>query len=184
MWLALYERSAQLHDRYHPARQLLAPESMRALPMAVENLGRPDYLNRLAEIEKRMPQIRDALARDERSILRETDRIIAFRREALLANPLLDSDRLLLVKRGSDRLGLPQNHQGNCAVPSTGYDNEVAVLSPVSEDAVFGAEPVDLPEWGRLTGRSIDGGYRPYMHSYEWPETQVFRVEGFAKMPG
>jgi len=53
------------------------------------------------------------------------------KQEALLANPLLDFDRLLLVKRGAGNLGLPANWQGNCSTASTGYDNEIAVLSPV-----------------------------------------------------
>jgi len=52
--------------------------------------------------------------------------------EALLANPLIDFEKLLLVKRGANQLGLPQNWQGNCAVGRYGYDNEIAVLSPVS----------------------------------------------------
>ena len=63
--------------------------------------------------------------------------VAAYRRlqqEALLSNPLIDFDRLLLVKRGQARLGLPQNWQGNCALPKTGYDNEIMVLSPVRPD--------------------------------------------------
>ena len=50
----------------------------------------------------------------------------------MLANPLLDFDRLLLVKRTP--LGLPQNWQGNTSIGKTGYDNEIAVLSPVRPD--------------------------------------------------
>ncbi|MCX6873691.1 MAG: discoidin domain-containing protein, partial [Verrucomicrobia bacterium] len=53
-------------------------------------------------------------------------------RDALLANPLMNFDKLLLIKRGAGNLGLPQNWQANCGVGSTGYDNEIAVLSPVS----------------------------------------------------
>jgi hypothetical protein len=49
----------------------------------------------------------------------------------LLANPLLDFDRLLLVKRDAANLGLPQNWQGNCALSRSGYRNAIAVLSPV-----------------------------------------------------
>jgi formylglycine-generating enzyme required for sulfatase activity len=55
----------------------------------------------------------------------------ALQREALLANPVLDFDRLLLVRRKANQLGLPQNWQGNCALARQGYDNEIAVLSPV-----------------------------------------------------
>ncbi len=58
-------------------------------------------------------------------------KIHALRREALLANPLLDFDKLLLVRRRESQMGLPQNWQGNCSLPATGYDNQIAVLSPV-----------------------------------------------------
>jgi hypothetical protein len=42
------------------------------------------------------------------SAIEQAARLAAFRREALLANPLLDFDRLLLVKRGttSPQMGL------------------------------------------------------------------------------
>ncbi len=50
--------------------------------------------------------------------------------EALMANPLLDFDRLLLVRR-KGHSGLPQNWQGNSSLPKKGYDNEIAVLSPL-----------------------------------------------------
>ena len=52
------------------------------------------------------------------------------KREALLANPLLDFKRLILLKRKRGQLGLPTNHQCNTALKQTGYDNEIAVLSP------------------------------------------------------
>jgi formylglycine-generating enzyme required for sulfatase activity len=102
------------------------------------------YLARLEEIEKRAgdPSTAAAAAAD----------FEALRREALLANPLLDFDRLLLVMRGVDDaglpldderkkrrregriMGLPQNWQGNCSLPRRGYENEIAVLSPVRPD--------------------------------------------------
>ena len=55
-------------------------------------------------------------------------------RELALLNPLLDFDRLLLVKRraGAPALGLPANWQSNCALPRAGFDDEIAVLSPNS----------------------------------------------------
>ncbi len=130
-WLTLYGRSVQLRDRYRTARKHLALESMRSFRMAVEDIGRSDHLKRLAVIEKRLPEIRDALARGDVSVLDKAERILAFRREALLANPLLDFDRLLLVKRSVDQLGLPQNWLGNCALDEFDFDNEIAVLSPV-----------------------------------------------------
>jgi len=61
--------------------------------------------------------------------------LAAFRLEArsALANPLVDFDKLLVVKRSvsSPALGLPQNWQSNCVLPTSGFDNEIAVLSPL-----------------------------------------------------
>ncbi len=50
-------------------------------------------------------------------------------RRVAFANPLLDFDRLLLVKRSvsSPQLGLPQNWQSNCVLPTTGFDDEIDV---------------------------------------------------------
>lgn len=74
----------------------------------------------------------DALAASALDEPAEIERFQSLRSEALLANPLLDFDRLLLVRReGGPRMGLPQNWQGNCALPRDGYRDEIAVLSPV-----------------------------------------------------
>ena len=61
-------------------------------------------------------------------------KLLALRREALLANPLLEFDKLLVVKRRGG-IGLPQNWQGNSSIPTKGYDNEFAVLSLRHPDA-------------------------------------------------
>ena len=53
------------------------------------------------------------------------------RDDALLANPLLDFDRLLVLKRQRGQLGLPTNHQCNTCLKQDKYDNELAILSPV-----------------------------------------------------
>ena len=57
-------------------------------------------------------------------------------RRVALGNPLLDFERLLLVKRSvsSPRLGLPQNWQSNCVLPMSGFDDEIAVLSKPTTD--------------------------------------------------
>ncbi len=52
----------------------------------------------------------------------------ALRRQALLANPLLDFDRLIVLKRRRGQLGLPTNHQCNPSLPQRGYDNEIVVF--------------------------------------------------------
>ncbi|MAG94677.1 MAG: hypothetical protein CMJ48_13160 [Planctomycetaceae bacterium] len=73
-------------------------------------------------------------------------------RDALLANPLLNFEELLLVKRGSSspKLGLPMNWQGNCSLPKSGFDDEVAVLSPVRPEGEL--RVVHHPEEGRFVG--------------------------------
>ena len=95
-----------------------ATPNFKALRRAIEDLtatygdryrGGPDFLRRLAKLE----------ARADEGSPKIVEEFHALRREALLANPLLDFDRLLLVKRKSDRLGLPQNWQGNCACRAT-----------------------------------------------------------------
>lgn len=57
--------------------------------------------------------------------------LATLRREALLANPLLNIDKLLLIRRDakSPNLGLPQNWVGNCSLPRSGYQDSIAVLA-------------------------------------------------------
>ncbi len=148
---------------------LFQPEALR---LAIRDLaatfpGRyPDaqpYLTQLAEVEGGLDDIRLGLKQGDAQAGREAERILTLQREALLANPLLDFDRLLLVRRGLmlaeeteeppvgkgakakpkkkdspyRRLGLPQNWQGNCALPKTGFDNEIMTLSPVRPDGTL-----------------------------------------------
>lgn len=67
----------------------------------------------------------------------------ALRKEALLANPLLDVPGLLLVRRAVEKpgdwkqLGMPTNHTCNSSLPRTAYDNEIAVLSPIRPDGTL-----------------------------------------------
>jgi len=79
----------------------------------------PDYLKRLE----------DLAAQDDSA--ERTKALKDLQAEALLANPLLDFDKLLLVRRKGRNLGLPANWQSNSSVSKTGYDNDIAVLSPV-----------------------------------------------------
>ncbi len=95
----------------------------------------PEYLRRLAALEQEVGQL--AAQNSPGAAARRAElagRLQALEREALLANPLLDFDRLLLVKRSEKNLGLPRNWQGNSCLPKTGFDNEIAVLSPVRPD--------------------------------------------------
>ncbi|MDD4016560.1 MAG: hypothetical protein PHV28_01330, partial [Kiritimatiellae bacterium] len=50
-------------------------------------------------------------------------------RTALLANPLLDMDRLLVVRRGANNLALPNNWNQQREVNRKGLINEIAVMT-------------------------------------------------------
>jgi len=120
---------------------------LRTLRPAIEDLRRTfgarypqgrAYLRRLDELD-------EAFARNDPTVGK---RLELLRREALLANPLLDFDKVLVVKRKSMRyvpsaqdkkiwfsnnpgadLGFPSNHECNSSLPREGYDNEIAILS-------------------------------------------------------
>ncbi|MBM3999555.1 MAG: formylglycine-generating enzyme family protein [Planctomycetes bacterium] len=134
----------------------------RSLRRAVDDLTRsfgdryPNgrrYSERLAAIEAEV-----ASADGSNGAERHTERLFAaieafdtLRDDALLANPLLDFDRLLLVDRrdardyqpapsfpippfaGRDHVlnGLPNNYQGNAVLREVPIENRIAVLSPV-----------------------------------------------------
>ncbi|MCX7007144.1 MAG: SUMF1/EgtB/PvdO family nonheme iron enzyme [Kiritimatiellaeota bacterium] len=115
------------------------PEQTTALRLAIEDLTKtfPEKYTRGAEFLKQLDSVTNEAA------------FAALQREALLANPLLDFEKLLLVRRGEahakttdakpkkkarGQLGLPANWQGNSSLPRQGYDDEIAVLSPVRPD--------------------------------------------------
>ena len=101
-----------------------------------------EFAARLAELEKR-------LAGGGRTA--EWDgALAALRNEALLANPLLDFDRLLLIERDANRLGLPQNWEGNSSLAHTGYRNRLAVLSPLRPDGAI--QTLYAPPGDRFVG--------------------------------
>ena len=120
-----------------PSRPRSAPSTAMGTPaslrLAVRDLaatfGRrypkgAEYLERLAAIEKKMAA-KDAAA---------TGEFIALQREALGANPLLAPEAmrgLLLVKRKGHN-GMVSNWLGNCSLPRSGFDDEIAILTPVS----------------------------------------------------
>ena len=94
-----------------------------------ELLGR---LNELAQGVRAAEAARDGGDQGARQRLADlAGKFEALQREILLANPLLNFDKLLLVKRSAGRMGLPQNWQANCSLAKHDYDNEIAVLAPV-----------------------------------------------------
>ncbi|MBT3199711.1 MAG: SUMF1/EgtB/PvdO family nonheme iron enzyme [Phycisphaerales bacterium] len=100
------------------------------------------YLARLAAIEKQF-----AATKETPELLKQFE---ALCQEALLANPLLNFDKLLLVRRGSKNIGLVNNWLGNSSIRGTGFENEIAVLSPVSPKGKI--TTLYKPEGGRFVG--------------------------------
>ena len=100
-----------------------------SLELAVRHLGETfgdDYPNAQAYLN-RLAQLRiDAQTIDAS----ETEaKLEALKREALLANPLLDFSQLLVLRRGEGNLGLPLNYNANSTIPKNGYNNQLVVLS-------------------------------------------------------
>jgi formylglycine-generating enzyme required for sulfatase activity len=100
-----------------------------------------EHLEQLARLEKSSnavsglaEQNADPAKTNVLNLARELEKL---RYDALLSNPLLDFDGLLVLKRKRGQLGLPVNHKCNSGIERTGYDNEIAVLSPVRPDGAL-----------------------------------------------
>ena len=138
----------------------LGRANLPGLRQAIEDLTKtygdrypkgPAYLRRLAAYEKAMPRLRQAVAAGEATAAAKVEQLLAFRREALLANPLLGFDELLVIRRkpvgdprrekGTGRglgeyIGLPRQSSWQLdRIPKTdNWDNEIALLSPVGPE--------------------------------------------------
>jgi len=136
-------------------------EAWQALALAIDDLeatfgdryaGAAEYRRRLAALKASHEAAAQAAASGgaTEALAEVAAALDRLRREALLANPLLDFDRLLLVKRRPEKMGLPKNYESNSSLPPTGYDNEIAVLSPVGPDGRL--TTLFRPEGGRFVG--------------------------------
>ena len=155
----LYVRSWQVTE----ASKELGPETLESIRLAVKDLARTfpkrytrggEHLARLAALEGHVATVSAAAARGDVKAIEELSAVArtvtALRREALLASPLLDFDRLLVIQRQfgdgarkviSSSLGMPSlNSHIHTAIrnPRSGWDDEIAVLT-------------DLRGAGRLT---------------------------------
>jgi len=129
-----YDVAAVAPDKLRLAIEDLATTFGAQYPAATEYLARLQRLTAILEESQTAAKAGNQAAADRQR--RIAEELVALRDEAILANPLLDFDRLLLVKRGnkSPALGLPRNWQSNSCLPKTGFDDEIAVLSPVRRD--------------------------------------------------
>lgn len=156
IWRPVVIRS-QFPAAAFPEEPGVAPPRWHALQRAIEDLmrdfgdkypGGEDFLRQLAALR----QEHDAIPRDAGSeaFASLAARFEALQRDALLANPLIDFDRLLMIRRRADRLGLPMNFNGNDDLEPAGYENTLVSLSPPapggSVDTIF------APSGGRFIG--------------------------------
>ena len=140
-----------------PEEPGVSQQRWRALRMAIEDLSAqfPDrytqgdvYLERLRVLRDR----HDRLSQDSEpaayAIIEK--QFEELKNEALLANPLLDFDRLLMIRRRADQLGLPSNFNSNPDLKPDGYDNTLVVLSLVRPGGNL--ETIFRPEGDRFIG--------------------------------
>jgi len=103
-----------------------------------------EYLQRLDRLEQASNAVLNRINKGDEPakaiLLKIASDLKKLRRDALLSNPLLDFGRLIVVKRrvknvrNPKELGLPSNHECNSSLKRTGYENEIAILSPIRPD--------------------------------------------------
>jgi formylglycine-generating enzyme required for sulfatase activity len=165
-WAALHSRAANARQQAGSISDGLARFNPRALRMAIEDMaasfpGRfPEaraQLAQLAQIESGLENLRRRFSNGSIGAWEEAERVLAFQRGVLLANPLLDFDNLLVVRRNlgnrarsamSSEIGLASNFHANDAVASFGWDNEIARLSSLRAEPQ--AQTLFRPEGGRI----------------------------------
>lgn len=144
-WLELLLALAKQSERFERARADLAAMPIAPLRLAIQDLAAafpgqyehgPAWLQAIDRFEQDRPGVQAGLERGEQAALERVSQLQELRRNALLANPLLDFDKVLLVRRSEQNLGLPQNWQGNSSIdPRT--DNEIGWISLRSTNAAF-----------------------------------------------
>ncbi|MCX6901655.1 MAG: SUMF1/EgtB/PvdO family nonheme iron enzyme [Verrucomicrobia bacterium] len=112
------------------------PESVR---LAIEDLERTfpskydaaTHRKALAEYESKRAAMLKLLAEGKPAEPTEIEKLLAGVRAALLANPLLDFDKLLVVRRTpATATGfISANYLCHASMPRSGHDNEIAILT-------------------------------------------------------
>ncbi len=144
-WLTLVNEAGETREAFQACQRQLDGINVPALRRAIADLSASfpeqyargqEFASQLNDLESRVPDIKAGLAACDEAALAEANAILKLQQEALLGNPSLDFDKLLLVRRSvtSPMLGLVQNWQSNCMLPHDGFDNEIAMMSPVTPD--------------------------------------------------
>ena len=196
----------QSPDKFEKSLIDLEWVDFQALRLAIADLAKTfpheygdhaEYLRDLKICEARMTEVKDALSQGDKTALDEAERIVALRRRILLANPLMDFDRLLVIKRkplGDPRrskgdssndkglgkfLGIPQQSswQLHTMPNTTGWENEIAVLSNLKHNPRLST--LYRPTEGRLVNEMdlyYDAGKVMFSMPDERKLWQVFEI--------
>ncbi|NQT85382.1 hypothetical protein HQ560_01370, partial [bacterium] len=105
---------------YHGSKTKAVPTcTPTSIKLAVEDL--------IATFGDKYPKGKDYLKRLEAIDAKDSGALAALQREALLANPVLDFDKLLVIRR-KGRRALVNNWKTISNMGKTGYDNEIMIL--------------------------------------------------------
>ncbi len=192
--------------RLAKAKANLELVNFAAMRLAIEDLtknfpnkyknGR-EYSRAIDGWQQRAAEIKNSLDRGDRAAAGQVDEIVALQRKALLSNPLLDFDKMLLIKRkplGDPRrskgdpkndkglgkfLGIPQQSswQLHTMTDTDGWENEIALLSSVNPKGSL--TTIYRPTGGRLVNE-MDLHYDAEEIMFSMPDNrglwQVFEI--------
>jgi formylglycine-generating enzyme required for sulfatase activity len=136
-WSLLAEDTNRLAEALHAAR-FFHPEALRRAIDDLE-LSHPDEYTRADEFRRRLGDIEQALQAAPMTEQLAVE-ALTLHREALLANPAMDFEQLVLRK--AKNAGLMSNWLSSCSRAKTDYGNQIMVLSPPRPDT----EPQTLVE--------------------------------------
>jgi formylglycine-generating enzyme required for sulfatase activity len=142
--LAIRDLVETFGDRYPQGKEYLRRlEALRRAQAGILNEGAD------AASASRGPDAGPDAGPAER-LARIAEDFAGLRSDALLANPLLKFDRLLVIERGAGNLGMPVNWDSNTGLGTSGFDNRLCVLSPVRPEGTLAT--LYQPGGGRFVG--------------------------------
>ncbi|MBI9015640.1 MAG: SUMF1/EgtB/PvdO family nonheme iron enzyme [Phycisphaerae bacterium] len=153
------------YGKFGDAIERLDNINVEALQLAIEDMNKkwPDkykdgqkYLATIKACESKIPELKERMIDQDAKALKEAEGIIETCRKAMLSNPLLDDQKLILIKhnvknaRGAvgAAIGLPQNWLSNSAIDGKGRDIEIVTIDDIQGKAKV--ETLYKPTGGKL----------------------------------